>query len=82
MVERVADAIGCVNYGNCFQDVPPAKCESCKTSARRAIEAMREPTYKMMMVDAPDMPAGGSVVEIWQDMIDAALREHSVREPS
>lgn len=35
------------------------------------IKAMREPTEAMVAIDAPDMPAGGDVAEIWRDMIDS-----------
>jgi hypothetical protein len=42
--------------------------------ARVALEVLREPTDAMKAVDAPDMPAGGSAEEIWQSMIDEALK--------
>lgn len=38
-------------------------------------QAMREPTKKMMSIDAPDMPAGGDIKEIWQAMIDAVIND-------
>ena len=39
------------------------------------VKAMREPTNNMLMIDAPDMPAGGDVADIWRDMIDVIIKE-------
>lgn len=65
MIKRVSEAIiNCPNASD-YQTLV----------AKRAIEAMREPTEKMIMIDAPDMPAGGSVKEIWQSMIDAVIND-------
>lgn len=57
-------------------------CHECKrfnsnleAQARAVIKAMREPTEEMLNIDAPDMPAGGSILDIWQTMIDAALKD-------
>jgi hypothetical protein len=71
MVEKVAKAMlkDAKNQNVDFRYV-------CYTSlARAAIKALREPTEEMMNVDAPDMPAGGDIKEIWQAMIDAALKD-------
>lgn len=39
------------------------------------IKAMREPTDKMLGVDAPDMPAGGDAGDIWRSMIDVVIND-------
>lgn len=40
-----------------------------------AIKSMREPTEKMNIIVGPDMPAGGSVIEVWQSVIDSILND-------
>lgn len=42
--------------------------------ARNAIEAMREPTYDMMVAGSDEMTNGK---QTWTAMIDAALKEHA-----
>lgn len=42
---------------------------------KKIIKAMREPTEKMNTIVGPDMPAGGSVIEVWQSVIDSILND-------
>lgn len=79
MIERVAQAIGCVTGGErCWSDEMqhPKKCPSCLAAAERAIAAIREPTQAMVDAgnSAVDGGAGGSVTT-WRAMINAALME-------
>ncbi len=90
MIERVAKAIcksGKFETGQgtcailCMDQLGDARndCQHAKhiheKLAVAAIKAMREPTEKMCSIDAPDMPGGGEVSEIWQSMIDAILND-------
>lgn len=87
MVERVARAI-CRAHGKWIED---ESWHTYQDEARAAIEAMREPTMEMRNGVRPQeytikhyhgsghhrsFPTLGSgPVQIWQDMIDAALSE-------
>lgn len=64
-----------MDKGQTFEDMSDSERDFAFMNARAMIEAMREPTEGMLSVDYPDMPAGGSILEIYQDMIDAALKE-------
>lgn len=71
MIERVARAIS----------VAPFPSKASLRKARVAIEAMREPTDKMVqgaedgMVYTQDLTFGQISRFVWHDMIDAALAE-------
>lgn len=69
MIERVARAL-------CGHD-PDKYWQLFVPGAQAAIKAMREPTEEMIF--APDMSSldarDQSTAEIWQAMIDAALKE-------
>lgn len=81
MVERVAAAIaklgadGCEvtdGGGSIAACVGPCRC---REFARAAIQAMREPTWKMKEAGADSYGQGRSWTGTWQAMIDAALKE-------
>jgi len=83
MIERVAEAIwdARIERGGPGRTLMPwplyPEADWCRATARAAIEAMREPTEKML--EAGDLPGWDDYVtaglskEIWQAMIDAAL---------
>ncbi len=84
VIKRVAGAIGCVNYDRCLQAGPPSECGSCQNKARAAIEAMRDPTNKMLNANwmaiklTGDFPKGVLSRKSrnklrWQAMIDVIL---------
>lgn len=62
MIERVARAIAKADATSSYEEL-----------ARAAIEAMREPTDSM--VDAGDQYDGCRPVDIYYEMIDAAIAE-------
>lgn len=81
MIEKVARAL-CEAQGFKWEDQADAMTNASGgdderdhylEQARAAIEALREPNQEMLSIDAPDMPAGGDVGDIWRDMIDKAL---------
>jgi hypothetical protein len=86
MLDRVADALACVNSERCtrFREngkprVPPQPpCEDCILAAKRAIAAMREPTQGMKECSEEvhwgyNCHTCGGLCEGWYAMIDAAL---------
>lgn len=78
MIEKVAAAIQEASNKFRKENGPAADYakRAYEAEARAAIEAMCEPSEEMILnSDPPDMPAGGSVEDIWSDMIDAALKE-------
>lgn len=81
MVERVARAIDPSCWEIPEEDYPAerarreAKQFSSLAAAKRAIEAMREPTEVMVKAGASIYCSEYEAPEIWKDMIDAALNE-------
>lgn len=79
MIERVSKAIHDSDEWpwastKIFDELEDHQKEIFYKFAMAAIKAMREPTEEMCMVDAPDMPAGGSIEEVWKAMIDEILK--------
>lgn len=81
MVERVAKALHTAHYargrglGPSWGHIDRFEKEMWLFSARAAIEAMREPTIQMLLVN--DIPVGGDCLspkECWRAMIDEALK--------
>ena len=79
MVERVARALDPDAFAERLPGHEKGKCPSCDyrtelamSQARKAIEAMREPTEAM--VDAVGSDYGAALEHQWQAMIDAALK--------
>ena len=90
MIERVAEAIGCIDADRCTrQRTAPSKrtkwqmkpCDLCMDAARNAIEAMREPTEAMLDAawrlpdDGPAIIYKSAIEEKWREMIGAALKD-------
>lgn len=90
MIERVAEAIGCIDADRCTrQRTVPSKrtkwqmkpCDLCMDAARDAIEAMREPTEAMLDAawrlpdDGPAIIYKSAIEEKWREMIEAALKD-------
>lgn len=77
MVEKVARAIDPFAWKN--QPKMPRRCEASLSSARAAIEAMREPTDEMEAAAYAHDDSGAQLScaydEIYTAMIDAALKE-------
>ena len=73
MIEKVARAI----YADCFTDehvdADEMSMEYCRSYARAALEAMKEPTPHM--IDAGYSPEYSSSQEVWESMLTAALNE-------
>lgn len=71
MVERVAKALVA------WQQLPESAWVDHLDMARAAIEAMREPTYEMVLLtegsERMDI-VSGDICRIWQNMIDQALK--------
>lgn len=85
MVERVARALFAVAApytDKCCSKPKFEECQICardaREHARAAIEAMREPTEAMvtraMADDGTSMPLARGYDEVWQSMIDEALK--------
>ena len=75
MIERVAEAIGCIDADRCTrQRTAPSKrtkwqmkpCDLCMDAARNAIQAMREPTEGM--IDAAKETVSLQVLEVAPDL--------------
>ena len=88
MIERVARALDCVDYGNCrgggwfeFGKLSAAtgKCAACLRAARNAIEEMREPTEEMIE-EAWAAATAEDAEGVWRAMIDAALSQSKEKE--
>lgn len=75
MVERVARAIAGEAFAESHEGDAESEWQKVKHLARAAIEALREPTEEMEWLgdDAHD-PHVRNASEIWQTMIDAALK--------
>ena len=76
MIDRVAEAMCC--FQGCRRNKPGDLCLKRKDQARRAIEAMREPTLYMLKAGGmagtdEDIPRW--VGNVWKDMIDMALAD-------
>lgn len=73
MIKRAAKA--------CFETLCPgirytkADEDFYEEAQLNAIKAMRDPTAIIINIEGPDMPAGGSVAEIWISCIDAIIGE-------
>lgn len=82
MVERVADAIGCLDSDRCIRfradgkarTPPKPPCDRCLEAARAAIAAMREPTEAMRNAAAIDSIGPHDMQIFWEEMIDEALK--------
>jgi hypothetical protein len=76
MVERVAGALFEAARGIKWEYADAANRGGFLTEARAAIATMREPT-EAMIDECPYLgcEAEGSPTEIWQAMIDAAMKE-------
>jgi hypothetical protein len=80
MIERCAKVL---YINDCIVDKEPYNWEVLSAYSKIVycneaivvIKAMREPTERMLSIDAPDMPAGGDVKEIWQATIDAVIND-------
>jgi len=70
MVERVAEAIRAVNSDT----IGLTYTELTTAMARAAIAAMREPTQAMIDACDLDIHTEGTIVGVWDDMIDEALK--------
>ncbi len=69
MIDRVACALS-----DALADFPEMGEGRFPRLARTAIQAMREPTEAMMEAPPPIAGENPGVREIWQDMIDEALK--------
>lgn len=69
MVERVTDAIQDVVY------ISESGGLNFEEMARAAIESMREPTEEMKSAASRADADGFRAVDVWDSMIDAALKE-------
>ena len=75
MVERVATAIGNrLRYDSNGECLLIPTDDQCRDIARAAIEAMREPTRKMINAAWNHRLGGGLALNCWHDMIDEALK--------
>lgn len=73
MLERVAEAVSQKVMEAPFAILEGHQREYVLCIARAAIEALMEPTVAMLSVDAPDMPAGGDIADIFRSMLKVVL---------
>lgn len=74
MLQKIAEAIGCLDRDRCFGTMTPIKCKECIDAAKRVIVAMREPTEEMLVAFYGTTPKEQWLGKDWQDMIDEALK--------
>ena len=71
MIERVARAIA---RPEDWDELKPHWHEVFREQARAAIEAMREPTKRMVDAGRDEDTLTGAIASVWAVMIDAALK--------
>lgn len=75
MIERVAASLHVEGLMVPYAGLPEIMKDKYRMMAKRAIEAMREPTDEMLKAFYGDMPCEQWLGNDWRDMIDAALKE-------